>query len=58
LTLLTICTAFVYPAVWVLGEEGLEAFDINVETGVTVIADLVGKVLPPKRALYLRNKPL
>ena len=58
LTLLTICTAFVYPAVWVLGEEGLEAFDINVETGVTVIADLVGKVLPPKRALYLCNKPL
>jgi len=58
LTLLTICTAFVYPAVWVLGEEGLEAFDINVETGVTVMADLVGKVLPPKRALYLCNKPL
>jgi len=45
LTLLTICTAFAYPAVWVLGEEGLEAFDINVETGVTVMADLVGKVV-------------
>ena len=44
LTLITIITAFVYPTVWVLGEEGLEAFDINVETGVTVMSDLVAKV--------------
>jgi hypothetical protein len=44
LTLITIITGFVYPTVWVLGEEGLEAFDINVETGVTVMSDLVGKV--------------
>merc|ERR1711939_236606 len=45
LTLITIVTAFVYPTVWVLGEEGLEAFDINVETGFTVMADLVGKIV-------------
>ena len=44
LTLITIATGFVYPTVWVLGEEGLEAFDINVETGVTVMADLMSKV--------------
>jgi len=45
LTLITLITGFVYPTVWVLGEEGLEAFDINVETGVTVMSDLVGKVV-------------
>lgn len=44
MTLITIITGFVYPTVWVLGEEGLEAFDINVETGVTVMSDLVAKV--------------
>ena len=46
LTLITIITAFVYPTLWVLGEEGLEAFDINVETGVTVMTDLIAKVVP------------
>jgi bacteriorhodopsin len=45
LTLITIATAFVYPTVWVLGEEGLAAFDINVETGVIVMADLMAKVV-------------
>ena len=45
LTLITVVTAFVYPTVWVLGEEGLQAFDINVETGLTVVADLIGKVV-------------
>jgi len=45
LTLITIITAFVYPTLWVLGEEGLEAFDINVETGVTVMTDLIAKVV-------------
>jgi len=53
LTLITIVTGFVYPTVWVLGEEGLEAFDINVETGVTVMADLMSKVW----ALYCARPP-
>merc|ERR1711966_390698 len=45
LTIITIVSAFVYPTIWVLGEEGLEAFDINVETGMTVLTDLVAKVV-------------
>merc|ERR1711966_533883 len=45
LTIITIVSAFVYPTIWVLGEEGLEAFDINVETGLTVLTDLVAKVV-------------
>ena len=53
LTLITIATAFVYPTVWVLGEEGLAAFDINVETGVIVMADLMAKV----SSLYLMPQP-
>ncbi len=44
MTLITIATAFVYPTVWVLGEEGLAAFDLNVETGIIVMADLLAKV--------------
>jgi bacteriorhodopsin len=53
LTLITIATCFVYPTVWVLGEEGLQAFDINVETGVIVMADLMAKV----SSLSLMPKP-
>ena len=58
LTLITIITGFVYPTVWVLGEEGLQAFDINVETGVTVMSDLVGKVCPLSTHAHTNAIPL
>ena len=57
LTLITIATCFVYPTVWVLGEEGLQAFDINVETGVIVMADCpAADAAPPYPPGLERNR--
>jgi len=44
LVLMVLISWCVYPIVWVLGEEGLEAINVNAEVAFVVLADLVSKI--------------
>ncbi|EKX47260.1 hypothetical protein GUITHDRAFT_106708 [Guillardia theta CCMP2712] len=45
LVMILLVSFIVYPTVWVLGEEGLQAISINMESGLYVLVDLVSKIV-------------